>query len=123
MSWCANIEMENKYGVGITNRYSCFIDNEDLDPLEQLKLAEHEKEIKKKGKTSSTTAAEKENRGKETTSSGSSVPQEKETPPAPPSVAQQKSIPWNFNYLPRSCLGFLLFFIFFFFTILCFFQR
>ena len=57
--------MENAYGIGITNRYSCFLDNED-DPVEALKATEADKETKKKGKI-----AEKENRGKD---SGDSAP-------------------------------------------------
>ena len=51
--------MESSYGIGITNRYSCFLDNED-DPVEALKATEVDKESKKKGKI-----AEKENRGKD----------------------------------------------------------
>jgi len=39
--------MENAYGIGITNRYSCFLDNED-DPVEALKANEVDKEAKKK---------------------------------------------------------------------------
>jgi len=39
--------MENAYGIGITNRYSCFLDNED-DPVETLKATEVDKEAKKK---------------------------------------------------------------------------
>jgi len=45
--------MHKLYGVGITNRYSCFIDNEDLDPLEQLKISEADRETKKKAKETS----------------------------------------------------------------------
>lgn len=47
--------MENLYGIGITNRYQLFL-NEDEDPLEVLKNQEQEKELKKKTKLS-----EKEN--------------------------------------------------------------
>ncbi|XP_075218702.1 uncharacterized protein LOC142323226 isoform X2 [Lycorma delicatula] len=50
--------MENAYGIGVTNRYQLFLDNED-DPLEVLKVQEQEKEAKKKTKLS-----EKENKGK-----------------------------------------------------------
>lgn len=50
--------MEQSYGVGITNRFNLFLDGED-DPLDLLKIAEEEKEAKKKTKI-----AEKENKGK-----------------------------------------------------------
>lgn len=50
--------MENSYGIGITNRYALFLDD-DADPLELLKVREQEKELKKKTKI-----AEKENKGK-----------------------------------------------------------
>lgn len=50
--------MENAYGIGVTNRYQLFLDNEE-DPLEVLKVQEQEKEAKKKTKLS-----EKENKGK-----------------------------------------------------------
>lgn len=50
--------MENSYGIGVTNRYALFLD-EDADPLEVLKVQEQEKELKKKTKI-----AEKENKGK-----------------------------------------------------------
>lgn len=50
--------MENSYGIGITNRYALFLDD-DADPLEVLKVREQEKELKKKTKS-----AEKENKGK-----------------------------------------------------------
>lgn len=50
--------MENTYGIGITNRFELFLDDES-DPLETLKLKEQEKELKKKNKV-----AEKENKGK-----------------------------------------------------------
>lgn len=50
--------MENSYGIGVTNRYALFADDES-DPLETLKLKEEEKELKKKNKV-----AEKENKGK-----------------------------------------------------------
>lgn len=50
--------MENSYGIGVTNRYALFLDD-DADPLEVLKVQEQEKELKKKSKT-----AEKENKGK-----------------------------------------------------------
>lgn len=57
--------MENSYGIGITNRYALFLDD-DADPLEVLKVREQEKELKKKTKI-----AEKENKGKtETTAKG-----------------------------------------------------
>lgn len=50
--------MENSYGIGVTNRYALFLDD-DADPLEVLKVQEQEKELKKKTKV-----AEKENKGK-----------------------------------------------------------
>lgn len=50
--------MENTYGIGVTNRYALFLDDEETDPLEALKLKEQEKELKKK------TKVEKENKGK-----------------------------------------------------------
>lgn len=50
--------MENAYGIGVTNRYQLFLDNEE-DPLEVLKEQEQEREAKKKTKLS-----EKENKGK-----------------------------------------------------------
>lgn len=50
--------MENTYGIGVTNRYALFLDD-DADPLEVLKVQEQEKELKKKSKV-----AEKENKGK-----------------------------------------------------------
>lgn len=50
--------MENTYGIGVTNRFELFLDDES-DPLETLKLKEQEKEQKKKNKV-----AEKENKGK-----------------------------------------------------------
>lgn len=50
--------MENAYGIGVTNRYQLFLDNDD-DPLEALEVQEQEKEAKKKTKLS-----EKENKGK-----------------------------------------------------------
>lgn len=50
--------MENSYGIGITNRYALFLDD-DADPLEVLKVQEQEKELKKKSKI-----AEKENKVK-----------------------------------------------------------
>lgn len=50
--------MENTYGIGVTNRYALFLDD-DADPLEVLKIQEQEKELKKKSKI-----AEKENKGK-----------------------------------------------------------
>ena len=81
------MEMEKLYGVGITNRYSCFIDNEDADPAE-VKDTDKDREAKKKGKGTSTAAAEKENRGKEITSSSSGQPG-KELPP--PAKAQKQS--------------------------------
>jgi len=79
--------MDKLYGVGITNRYSCFIDNEDADPAE-VKDTDKDREAKKKGKGNNTTAAEKENRGKEITSSSSGQPG-KELPAA---KAQKQSI-------------------------------
>lgn len=56
--------MENIYGIGITNRYQLFL-NEDEDPLEVLKVQEQEKELKKKSKLS-----EKENKGKQQETKG-----------------------------------------------------
>jgi len=53
--------MESSYGIGVTNRYALFFDNED-DPLDVLKIHEQEKEAKKKSKVS-----EKENKGKQET--------------------------------------------------------
>lgn len=50
--------MENTYGIGVTNRFELFLDDES-DPLEALKLKEREKELKKKSKV-----AEKENKAK-----------------------------------------------------------
>lgn len=50
--------MEQSYGIGITNRFDLFLDEGD-DPLEVLKIQEQEKEAKKKTKVS-----EKENKGK-----------------------------------------------------------
>lgn len=50
--------MENSYGIGVTNRYALFLDDES-DPLEAIKLKEQEKELKKKNKI-----AEKENKVK-----------------------------------------------------------
>lgn len=38
------MEMEKLYGVGITNRYSCFIDNEDADPAEAKDSSTTEKD-------------------------------------------------------------------------------
>lgn len=65
--------MENSYGIGVTNRYALFLDD-DADPLEVLKVQEQEKELKKKSKI-----AEKENKGKaEITTKGKvAVPQRK----------------------------------------------
>ncbi|XP_046682898.1 plasminogen activator inhibitor 1 RNA-binding protein-like [Homalodisca vitripennis] len=59
--------MENLYGIGITNRYQLFL-NEDEDPLEVLKVQEQEKELKKKTKLS-----EKENKGKQQEAKGKPV--------------------------------------------------
>lgn len=40
--------MENSYGIGITNRYACFIDDDDGgDPIEILKQVQNEKKAKK----------------------------------------------------------------------------
>lgn len=65
--------MENSYGIGVANRYALFLDDEDTDPLEALKLKEQEKELKKKTKV-----AEKENKGKsETQPKGKPVPNQK----------------------------------------------
>lgn len=50
--------MENIYGIGVTNRYALFLED-DADPLEVLKVQEQEKESKKKSKI-----AEKENKTK-----------------------------------------------------------
>lgn len=50
--------MENSYGIGVTNRYALFLDDES-DPLEAIKLREQEKELRKKNKI-----AEKENKTK-----------------------------------------------------------
>lgn len=50
--------MENLYGIGVTNRYALFLED-DADPLEVLKVQEKEKESKKKSKI-----AEKENKTK-----------------------------------------------------------
>ncbi|XP_026474134.1 plasminogen activator inhibitor 1 RNA-binding protein [Ctenocephalides felis] len=50
--------MENMYGVGVTNRYDLFLE-EEVDPLELLQSKEQEKELRKKSKV-----AEKENKGK-----------------------------------------------------------
>lgn len=50
--------MENSYGIGITNRYSCFLYSDD--DTEEIRPQEEEKEKKKKGKST-----EKENRTKE----------------------------------------------------------
>lgn len=50
--------MENTYGIGITNRFELFLDDES-DPFETIKLKEQEKELKKKNKV-----AEKENKVK-----------------------------------------------------------
>ena len=61
--------MENTYGIGVTNRYALFLDDE-TDPLEALKLKEQEKELKKKTKVT-----EKENKAK-----GESVSKVKVTP-------------------------------------------
>ncbi|KAK9889383.1 hypothetical protein WA026_004658 [Henosepilachna vigintioctopunctata] len=47
--------MENTYGIGVTNRYALFLDD-DSDPLEAIKQKEQEREAKKKSKV-----AEKEN--------------------------------------------------------------
>lgn len=60
--------MENLYGIGITNRYQLFL-NEDEDPLEVLKVQEQEKELKKKTKLS-----EKENKGKQQETKGKPAP-------------------------------------------------
>ncbi|XP_066248308.1 SERPINE1 mRNA-binding protein 1 isoform X2 [Euwallacea similis] len=50
--------MENSYGIGVTNRYALFLDDES-DPLETLFQKQQEKELKKKTKV-----AEKENKVK-----------------------------------------------------------
>lgn len=50
--------MENTYGIGVANRYALFLNDEETDPLEALKIKEQEKELKKK------TKVEKENKGK-----------------------------------------------------------
>lgn len=72
--------MENTYGIGITNRFELFLDDES-DPLEALKLKEQEKEQKKKNKV-----AEKENKGK-------AEPQTKGKPaPAPKKVIKEAPV-------------------------------
>lgn len=48
--------MENDYGVGVSNRYDVFLEEEE-DPLEMLRNQEQQKEAKKKTKLQ-----EKENR-------------------------------------------------------------
>lgn len=53
--------MENTYGIGITNRYALFLDD-DNDPFETVIFQELTKEAKKKTKVS-----EKENKGKQET--------------------------------------------------------
>lgn len=64
--------MENSYGIGVTNRYALFLDDES-DPLEAIKLKEQEKELKKKNKV-----AEKENKAKtEVPPKGKIVPAQK----------------------------------------------
>lgn len=76
--------MENSYGIGVTNRYALFLD-EDADPLEVLKVQEQEKELKKKSKV-----AEKENKGKSEV-----VPKSKVT------VTQRKTIKETPNHKPQ----------------------
>ncbi|XP_049847470.1 plasminogen activator inhibitor 1 RNA-binding protein-like [Schistocerca gregaria] len=53
-------EMENNYGITVTNRYRLFLDD-DEDPLEVLKVQEQAKEAKKKTKVCE---KEKENKSK-----------------------------------------------------------
>lgn len=55
--------MENMYGVGVTNRYNLFLE-EEVDPIELLQDREKEKELRKRSKF-----AEKENKGKPETKS------------------------------------------------------
>jgi len=74
--------MESQYGIGITNRYALFLNNED-DPVEVLKTADPDKD-KKKGKI-----AEKENRGKE---SGDNAPTQKTATNAASVPAARKGI-------------------------------
>lgn len=50
--------MENAYGIGVTNRYHLFLDD-DADPLELLQSKERERELKKRSK-----GADKEGKGK-----------------------------------------------------------
>lgn len=66
--------MENTYCIGVTNRYALFLDDEETDPLEALKIKEQEKELKKK------TKVEKENKGKS------------EVPPKGKQVTTQKKV-------------------------------
>ena len=44
--------MENAYGIGITNRYAMFIDDDERDPLDILKEAETDKNKVKKADVS-----------------------------------------------------------------------
>ena len=46
--------MENAYGIGITNRYALFLD-EEADPLDILKQSDQEKLIAKSKKIESAT--------------------------------------------------------------------
>lgn len=69
--------MENTYGIGITNRFELFLDDES-DPFETIKLKEQEKELKKKNKV-----AEKENK----------VKSEPPAKPKPPVQKKPKEVP------------------------------
>lgn len=69
--------MENTYGIGITNRFELFLDDES-DPFETIKLKEQEKELKKKTKV-----AEKENK----------VKTEPPVKPKPPVQKKPKEVP------------------------------
>lgn len=76
--------MENTYGIGITNRFELFLDDES-DPFETIKLKEQEKELKKKTKI-----AEKENKVKTEPPVKAKPPAQKKPKEAP---AQQTNKP------------------------------
>lgn len=69
--------MENAYGIGITNRYAMFIDDDERDPLDILKEAETDKNkvkkvegVKPTAKVAPKAVAKKEPAKKENDNSG-----------------------------------------------------
>jgi len=54
--------MEQSYGIGITNRYSCFLENDD-DPSESLKLAEADNKKKEVTTAPSTAPSQAQRKG------------------------------------------------------------